>query len=333
MSHFTCLITGTDLDGQLEPYNENTRVERYQDAVDMWALRGLREDGLLPADGTPTAQEYLDALHKKYPPEGEDEDERVFINDAGELVQWSTYNPQSKWDWWVIGGRWTGYFLLKDSVPQPVEDYNGGNGGLNRAAGINVASYIYRSPFGNGEAEGNRDPRRADTAPKGLIDLAGMRAEKGEKAGTAWDLYHEAVDGLAPMKHWDEFRKLVEAGSMTIERAREQYHNQPRVVQIKTLGKLWYDKDKNDPRAGWYWDCEHAELEVDRRLYVVRAEAQAVPGYAMLHEGNWIAPGKMGWFGYSSDTESERWGYLEHVNGLIDALPDETQLTVCDLHI
>lgn len=26
----------------------------------------------------------------------------------------STYNPKSKWDWWVIGGRWAGYFLTRE---------------------------------------------------------------------------------------------------------------------------------------------------------------------------------------------------------------------------
>ena len=26
----------------------------------------------------------------------------------------TTYNPKSKWDWWVIGGRWHGYFDGKD---------------------------------------------------------------------------------------------------------------------------------------------------------------------------------------------------------------------------
>lgn len=30
----------------------------------------------------------------------------------------STYNPKSKWDWWVLGGRWTGYFEGKDFKPE-----------------------------------------------------------------------------------------------------------------------------------------------------------------------------------------------------------------------
>jgi len=31
------------------------------------------------------------------------------------LTTFTTYNPQSKWDWWVIGGRWQHYYLSKAS--------------------------------------------------------------------------------------------------------------------------------------------------------------------------------------------------------------------------
>lgn len=37
------------------------------------------------------------------------------IRPAGQtsIYRWSTYNPQSKWDWWTIGGRWAGTLRLK----------------------------------------------------------------------------------------------------------------------------------------------------------------------------------------------------------------------------
>lgn len=34
----------------------------------------------------------------------------------------STYNPNSKWDWWVVGGRWSGELILKEEAR---EKYNG----------------------------------------------------------------------------------------------------------------------------------------------------------------------------------------------------------------
>ena len=37
------------------------------------------------------------------------------INKNGDLI--STYNPNSKWDWYDIGGRWKGKLLLKNGAP------------------------------------------------------------------------------------------------------------------------------------------------------------------------------------------------------------------------
>ena len=43
----------------------------------------------------------------------------------------TAYNPESKWDWWVVGGRWSGMLDGKDQaqlkeIPEPllVDDYN-----------------------------------------------------------------------------------------------------------------------------------------------------------------------------------------------------------------
>src|SRR5690606_6757529 len=39
--------------------------------------------------------------------------EDVERDDDG-LYSWTTYNPQSKWDWYQIGGRWSGLLILLD---------------------------------------------------------------------------------------------------------------------------------------------------------------------------------------------------------------------------
>ena len=40
------------------------------------------------------------------------------FNDQGEPL--STYNPDSKWDWWVIGGRWDGWLLDHETSGEQV---------------------------------------------------------------------------------------------------------------------------------------------------------------------------------------------------------------------
>ena len=37
------------------------------------------------------------------------------LNKNGDFI--STYNPNSKWDWYDVGGRWKGQLLLKDGFP------------------------------------------------------------------------------------------------------------------------------------------------------------------------------------------------------------------------
>ena len=36
------------------------------------------------------------------------------VDKDGNII--STYNPDSKWDWYEIGGRWSGMLLIKTSV-------------------------------------------------------------------------------------------------------------------------------------------------------------------------------------------------------------------------
>jgi len=94
MSHFVTLVLipkeAPDIHDAvselLEPYDENMRVEPYQ--KECYCV-GKQEKG------------------KKPDPDCE--------RCNGTVICESTYNPNSKWDWWQIGGRWSG--SLK-------EDYN-----------------------------------------------------------------------------------------------------------------------------------------------------------------------------------------------------------------
>lgn len=116
MSHFTVLVqipkeviaenlVESYVRNVLEPYSENLEVEPY---VVMPAKKVLEE------------WEYM---KKKYPESGYDKmtlEEFVSewyggeIDDEGNLL--STYNPNSKWDWWVVGGRWSNMIRLKDGT-------------------------------------------------------------------------------------------------------------------------------------------------------------------------------------------------------------------------
>ena len=42
--------------------------------------------------------------------------EVFYDEETGKPYTLETYNPQSKWDWWTIGGRWSGKFHAKSDV-------------------------------------------------------------------------------------------------------------------------------------------------------------------------------------------------------------------------
>ncbi len=88
---------------------ENERLERKSRRNDAeWAER-LGEN--------PTWDLVAQLYNEKYYPDtalavpGQVEDDevdtnRLHVDDDGRAYSWTTYNPDSKWDWWSIGGRW-----------------------------------------------------------------------------------------------------------------------------------------------------------------------------------------------------------------------------------
>lgn len=102
MSHFSVLVPAKDrkeLEAVLLPYHEYecTGIEKYLEFV--------------PAD--------MDELKADYEEYGNGRDFEVFIeewsgdekNENNIYGRWT--NPNAKWDWWAIGGRWSGLLKLK----------------------------------------------------------------------------------------------------------------------------------------------------------------------------------------------------------------------------
>jgi hypothetical protein len=141
MTHFPVLVFGGDVDRQLVPYHEGLEVPEYD--TECWCLEhNLRVavraemDRLFPGgyqalrqsfartDRGPTAGE--DARWQEHIRTYREEEDRLEHELAaaktpsadcdecrGTGTVRSTYNPDSKWDWYVVGGRWSGEIVLK----------------------------------------------------------------------------------------------------------------------------------------------------------------------------------------------------------------------------
>lgn len=114
MSHFTCLVTGDNPEELLAPYDENTDVEPYrkdipQEDIDRmveYYTKGAKEEdrieGLDASDLT-TLQPYWHGWSSS----------ELLIDEDGKPYRMCTYNPESQWDWYQMGGRYQGMLRLK----------------------------------------------------------------------------------------------------------------------------------------------------------------------------------------------------------------------------
>lgn len=60
----------------------------------------------------------------------------------------------------------------------------------------------------------------------------------------------------------------------------------------------------------------------------------ALPGYALITlDREWLAPGRMGWFGVSSDGPDEKAAFKVQANRYLDELPADAVIVQIDCHI
>lgn len=232
MSHFVVLVIGDNIDLQLAPFNEqpedgdphvklvfNDETEEFRKEYDEESVEIIkRPDGSwIPAytamdDGkaaptTPVSVKFSE-LYSTF-----DEFCKHWHNtEPNEQGQYGySSNPNAKWDWYTIGGRWSGYFK---ALP--------GSIGIVGESGV----------FGN-----KAKPGMYDQLQRGSIDFEGMRADAAAEASKHYDAYEAAVAGLEVPKLWVEFCAAYE----NIDDARKAYHKLPYITALRTAALLpWF---------------------------------------------------------------------------------------------
>lgn len=205
-------------------------------------------------------------------------------------------NPQAKWDWYELGGRWTGLLKLKPNKPGVL-----GTSGIRTS----LASEFYLS---------NKDGY-ADQALKGDIDFEQMRNDAEVKARTLWTLAREITSGTT-WDSWDD--TLIRYPDIT--RARREYCDQPAIELLHASGKDVFK-----------WSIDD-DLALDLETYIQRRRDASCVYFAFVRDGIWTEKGAMGWFASVSDEISDaQWNRL--YNDMLDALPDDTLLSLVDCHI
>ena len=95
------------------------------------------------------------------------------------------------------------------------------------------------------------------------------------------------------------------------------------------LGKEWDEYDKNpDSHPFMFWD---RDKKLSRDEYI--EEYARFITWAVILNGEWLEPGRMGWFGSTSaeEGEEERWSD-EYMDRFIKSADPDMVLTIVDCH-
>ena len=348
MSHFTVLVVGDDVDEQLAPYKEEADVS-HREYLSAKSRRAM-------------AKEYSVRSHNDLPallPHVDDwTGYEGGIDDKG-LYCLSFRNGDAKWDWYTVGGRWRGFFKLKDGAegclgPEPDAFLRGATWSLRwsrslpaviadllfsavdilknrmealrravRRCGAKLGVAIRRLRRSDVPETRKNAPAlvRADSARKAAIDFEGMRADAEEQARATWHAYTDAITGTPESTPWAIFEAKIAAGAMTAERARNAYHAQERVVAFRQA---------MEPLLGPFISLE--DFPATEEDYIAEKRREAVLPFAYLVDGEWHERAEMGWWGMARN-ERDAAAWAEDVETMLAALPDDTLLTIVDCHI
>lgn len=290
MSHYTVLVIGDYPESQLEPFDENLEVERYCVGA---VSDEDKEEMLSYYKGKGFDFESFDECYKA---KGEEWNCNQYVFEDGEWRVYSTYNPNSKWDWYVLGGRWSGKFIkLKNDRSGTI----GQSGAFGNDCGI-------------------------DQAVKGDIDFDAIKKEARTNAKKLYREVEEKCGGSIPrmLETWNEVLSSPAYANLDIKAKRELYHSQSAL-------KVWNEKVNNG--NSWGYDLE--DFQCSEIEYILKRELKSFIPYAVLYEGEWISRGDMGWFGVTTTTHYDETEWEKNVWKIVEECPDDTLFSFYDLHI
>ena len=279
MSHFTVMVIGNEnVETQLAPFHEfectgtndqyvvdedvteelQERINGGESVEDALGYYGL-EDKIV--DDESKVEKVGDECKHKYG--------YAIVKDGVLVKAVNRTNPNRKWDWYQIGGRWSGFLKLKEGA----EGAHGSRSWMNRDAS-NPAGYC-------------------DSALKGAIDFEGMRQEDAERAAKRYDAAQAIINGRV-FESWEQAKaRFTVDGKTDYDKAREVYNAQEVVADFR--------KAAFADGSPFGWNDGPGDFVMPREQFIADARATAINTFAVLKDGVWYEKGEMGWFGMSTD--------------------------------
>ena len=207
-------------------------------------------------------------------------------------------NPNAKWDWYVLGGRWRGFFKL---FPGYVTGELGSSGVFDNTAPFDCVDWV----------------------EKQYIDFETMMESSKLEASQRYENFQRLIKVYGVPKTWEEIKQ---ESSELEEEIRKNFWAQPIILEMQKEKLLQLFSSPEDVlEYGDGSDKVAQEYIETHRLSVV------IP-FALIHQGKWHQRGEMGWFG-TSKSEMTRAQWIRHAWSIIESLPPQSKLALMDCHI
>jgi len=211
-------------------------------------------------------------------------------------------NPNATWDWFQIGGRWTGYFPVK-----------------NNAGYIGEGSLVCK-PLEDAT-------NLADICQISDLDIEKIQANSQDEIDKFCEYWKKYDYGRNPEMDWHA-KSYCRSFALKYD-----------LLDCKDKGDITgevfltipWDKEKTPERFD-VWKCPVSENDIRTKYSDFFAPLRT---YAVLDNDGWHAASDMGWWGMSLNTSAEQTQeYNENwFDKFIESEPDSTWLAIVDCHI
>ncbi|MBN8929943.1 MAG: hypothetical protein J0H19_25405, partial [Rhodospirillales bacterium] len=238
------------------------------------------------------------------------------LNEAGEVVQViKRTNPNKKWDWWKVGGRWSGLLHVKDGADAS-KGKPGAFGWEYDAAGVDQCR------VGDLDLDKMRRIACADIEQRYRNAFVDAR---GRAAGIYWMDNDDA---------WDRWNKLIVDAGYAEKSLRKRWEVEGKngaFYQFIDALEASGDSDAVTLRlAGKVGVDEQNGVMLGKTLEQRKEIQPALCAFALLRDGQWFERGQMGWWGVVSNENN---GWEVEFAKMLAELPADKWVTVVDCHI
>jgi hypothetical protein len=215
-------------------------------------------------------------------------------------------NPNAKWDYWRIGGRWRGYLLVKRDAAD---------------AGVGEVSYEWKPAFHKGEVPGG--PTEADWCRVRDLDHEKIAMTSRERTEKFWSDVDQFLSGHDFGPFDGPRSTMLALGILDCKDANEL-----------TGAEFWTKKWPRQTREGVdrfdVMATKPSREDLDAR---VLSHMNPIRPWAYLDVNGWRERGRMGWWGMGSDTPESNDKHGHDFDSWVRGGDQGDWLVVVDCHI